>query len=64
MTRGNNGTTGDIVDSVSQLCKFKSTLPNYIFLFFFFFSISWARVFEWITSFSCSNDDKVETLLG
>lgn len=37
MTRGNNGTTGDIVDSVSQLYKFKSTLPNYIFLFFFFF---------------------------
>lgn len=63
MTRGNNGTTGDIVDSVSQLYKFKSTLPNYIFLFFFF-SISSARVFEWITSFSCFNDDKVEALLG
>lgn len=37
MTRGNNGTTGDIVDSVSRLYKFKSNLPNYIFLFFSFF---------------------------
>lgn len=63
MTRGNNGTTGDIVDSVSQLYKFKSTLPNYIFLFFFFLFLRPVS-YEWITSFSCFNDDKVEALLG